>query len=238
VPASPTTSTSPAPVLPAGGRSLRTPAALVTGGAVGIAVTTGLEVLTAPYGEAVVAYPLNGAVHLVKVGAAIIFVTGMLALAARLRDTLGRTGAAAMAAVSLATLLGAVPYSLVEASLDGGLTPAAADARLEEVYTEQPWIPGAAMVGMLLLLVGIVALAVVVLRRRVLPAWAPLVSLLAVPVGVLAGVAGASGLPIPHPPAWVFLGLAAYGLALLRRRTDGSAADEALEGGPRAARAQ
>lgn len=216
MPASPTTSASPAAVLPTGGRLLRTPAALVTGGALGIAVTTALEVLTAPYGEAVVAYPLNGAVHVVKVAAALVFVAGMLLLAGRLRERLGRTGAAAMAALSLATLLGAVPYSLVEASLDGGLTPAAADARLEEIYTEQTWIPAAAMVGMLLLLVGIVTLAVVVLRRRALAAWAPVISLLTIPVGVLAGVANAAGLPVPHPPAWIFLGLAAYGISLLR----------------------
>jgi hypothetical protein len=55
-----------------------------------------------------------------------------------------------------------------------------------------------------------------VLRRRALPRWAPVVSLLAIPVAVLAGVAGDAGLPVPHPPAWLFLGLSAYGVALLR----------------------
>ncbi|UOY02228.1 hypothetical protein [Blastococcus sp. PRF04-17] len=242
MPASPTSSMpfapAPATAHPADTRPLRTPAALVTGGALGVAVTTALEVLTAPYGEAVVAYPLNGAVHLVKVAAAAAFVTGMLVLAARLRGRLGRGGVAALAAISLATLLGAVPYSLVEASLDRGLAPAAADARLEEIYAEQAWLPVAAVAGMLLLLVGVVTLAVVALRRRVLPRWAPLASLLAVPVAVLAGIADGAGLPVPHPPAWVFLGLSAYGLALLRRPAVGSGTKQGLDGGPGAAGTQ
>jgi hypothetical protein len=50
----------------------------------------------------------------------------------------------------------------------------------------------------------------------VLPAWAPIASLAAIPVAVLAGVLGDAGWVLPHPPAWLFLGLAAYGPALAR----------------------
>jgi hypothetical protein len=39
-------------------------------------------------------------------------------------------------------------------------------------------------------------------------------SLVAIPVGILAGVLGEAGWAVPHPPAWIFLGLAAYGPAL------------------------
>ena len=113
--------------------------------------------------------------------------------------------------------LGAVPYSLAEATLDSGLTPAAANDRLDAIYADHFWIAGAGMVALPVILIGIVTLAVVVLRRRVLPAWAPIVSLLAIPVAVLSGVAGDAGIPLPHPPAWLFLGLSAYGIALLRR---------------------
>lgn len=213
--------TSTRPLGPASGtarRRLRVPAALAAGGALGIAVTTALEMLTAPYSPAVRAYPLNPAVHVVKVLAACAFAAGFVLLAARLRDRFGRVGAGAATVVGLATVLGAVPYSVAEALLDGSLPPAAADARLQSIYTDHGWIGGAGMIGLPLILIGVVTLAVVVLRRGALPAWAPITSLLAIPVAVLAGVAGNAGVPFPHPPAWLFLGLSAYGIALLRQR--------------------
>lgn len=76
----------------------------------------------------------------------------------------------------------------------------------------------AGMIGLPLVLLGVVTLAVVTLRRRALPRWAPVVGLPAIPVAVLAGVAGDAGVPLPHPPAWLFLGLSAYGFAVLRSR--------------------
>jgi hypothetical protein len=191
---------------------------LVTVGALGVAATTALEVLTSPYSPAVAAYPLNGFVHLAKVAALLSVTVGLLLLASRLRPRLGRVGTGAMGAVGVAAL-GAVPYSLAEATLDGGLPPAAANDRLDAIYADHVWIAGAGMVALPLILLGIVTLGVVVLRRRALPAWAPIASLLAVPAAVLAGVAGDAGLPVPHPPTWLFLGLSAYGIALLRRTT-------------------
>ena len=214
----PTTS---APV-PFADPAFRRPATLVTAGALGVAVTTALELLTAPYSPVVRFYPLNGAVHVAKVVAVVAFATGMLMLAARLRDRLGSLGSTAMVVLGLATVVGAVPYSLAEAFLDGGLTPAAADERLEAIYAEHTWISTAAMIGLPLVVVGVVTLAVVVLRRRALPAWAPIAGLLSIPVAVLAGVAGEAGMPIPHPPTWIFLGLSAYGLAVLRRPEPGA----------------
>ena len=204
--------------VPAADPAVRRPATLVTAGALGVAATTALEVLTSPYSPAVAAYPLNGAVHLAKVAAVLILTAGLLLLAGRLRPRLGRVGAGAMAAVGLATL-GALPYSLAEATLDNGLTPDAANDRLEAIYADHVWIAGAGMVALPVILVGIVTLAVVALRRRAFPAWAPVVSLLAIPVAVLAGVAGDAELPVPHPPTWLFLGLSAYGIALIRPST-------------------
>jgi len=117
-----------------------------------------------------------------------------------------------------------VPYSVAEATLDPGLSPQAADARLTAIHEAHPWIGVVASVALPVILVGIVVLAVVVLRHRLLPAWAPVVSLAAIPVAVLAGVLGDAGWAVPHPPAWLFLGLAAYGpaLAQLSRVTSSS----------------
>ncbi|WP_052665364.1 hypothetical protein [Nitriliruptor alkaliphilus] len=50
-------------------------------GAVGIALTTPAEVLTAPYSAHAALVELNPAVHAVKVVAALVFVAGILALA-------------------------------------------------------------------------------------------------------------------------------------------------------------
>jgi len=180
---------------------------LVAAGAFGIALTTAAEVLTAPYSAHVVLYEVNPAVHAVKVLAALVFVTGMLALAARYRTTLGRAGVGAAVALAAGTTMGAIPYSVVETRLAPNLDHAEAAARLDAAYEAQlAWIGHLASVGMLLLLLGLVTLAVVVLRRRLLPRWRPLLSLAALPLGVLAGVLGeATNLPVPHPPAWMFL---------------------------------
>jgi hypothetical protein len=194
---------------------IRRSAALATAGALGVAGTTALEVLTSPYSPSVQAYALNGAVHVAKVVVLLVFTVGLLLLARRLRSRLGRIGAGAMGAVALAAL-GAVPYSLAEATLDGSLSPAAADDRLDAIYADHFWIAAAGMVALPVILLGIITLAVVALQRRAFPSWAPVLSLLAIPLAVLAGVAGDAGLPVPHPPAWLFLGLSAYGIALLR----------------------
>jgi hypothetical protein len=197
--------------------SLRTSAALIAAGGLAVAVTTALEVVTAPYGEAVSAYPLNGVVHLVKVAALLAWALGMIVVVVQVRPRLGRIGAAAAAVLVAATLAAAVPYSLVEASLDPSLDPSVADARLNAWYDRNPWVGGLASVALPLILLGTITFAVVVLRRRVLPAWAPAASLAAIPVAIAAGVVGeVTGLPLPHPPAWLFLGLACYGLALRR----------------------
>lgn len=183
------------------------PHRLVAAGALGIALTTAAEVLTAPYSTHVALFELNPAVHAVKVVAALLFVAGMLALAARYRAALGPVGVAAAVALAAGTTIGAIPYSVVEWRLDPNLTPAGAAAWLDAAYEKQlAWIGHLASAGMLLILVGLVTLAVVILRRGLLPRWRPVLSLISIPLAVLAGIlGGTTGLPVPHPPAWVFL---------------------------------
>jgi hypothetical protein len=156
-------------------------------------------------------------VHALKVLAAVVFVAGLVLWAADLRRSRERVAAGAATVLATATLLGAVPYSVVETLLDPSLSPAAADARLTATYDAAPWIGVVASVALPLVVLGLGVLAVVALRRRLVPAWAPVASLTAVPVAVLAGVLGGVGWAVPHPPAWIFLGLSAYGWALLRR---------------------
>ena len=183
------------------------PHRLLAAGALAIALTTAAEVLTAPYSAHAVLFELNPALHAVKVVAVVLFVAGMLALAARTRVALGRAGVGAAVALAVGTTMGAVPYSVVETRLDPSLSAAEAAAWLDAAYDKQlAWIGHLASVAMLLILVGLVTLAAVVLRRRLLSRWRPLISLAALPLAVFAGVlGGTTGLPVPHPPAWVFL---------------------------------
>ena len=191
--------------------------ALIAGGALGIAVTTALEVVTAPYSAHVVAYPLNGAVHLVKVLAIAAFVAGMAGFVVRLRERLGVIGSMAAVALAAGTVLGGLAYNLAEVSLDPALAPAAANDQLDAIYAAQPWITEVASAMLPVVLLALIVFGVVSLRRRLFPAWAPAVSLVMIPVAIGAAVLGeAAGLPLPHPPAWLFLGLASYGVAGLR----------------------
>lgn len=187
---------------------------LIAGGALGIALTTALEVITAPYSAHVIAYPLNGAVHLVKVLAIAAFVAGMAGYLVGFRARIGVIGAIAGAALAVATVVGGLPYNLAEVSLDPALTPAAANERLDAIYTAHPWIGEVAGAMVPVLLLAIIVFATVALRRSLFPAWAPAVSLGMIPVAIGAAILGeAAGLPLPHPPAWLFLGLASYGVA-------------------------
>jgi hypothetical protein len=195
----------------------RSTAVLVTVGALGIAVTTALEVVTAPYSPAVSAYALNPAVHGAKVLAVIAFAAGFGALAGALVRRGERLAAVAAGVLAAGTVLGAAPYSVAETLVSPGLTPAAAEAELEATYAAHPWIGTVSSIVLPLVVLSLVVFAVVVLRRRLLPAWAPVASLAGIPLAVLAGVLGGAGWAVPHPPAWLFLGLSAYGVALLRR---------------------
>ena len=191
---------------------------LITAGALGVAVTTALEVVTAPYSPEVRWFSLNGPVHVAKVAAIVVLAVGLAGWSRVLARAGRRATAIATGAIAGGTVVGAVPYSVVEATLDGGLAPAAANAELERAYAEHGWIGVASSIALPVTVLALVAVGVLVLRSRLLPAWAPLTSLAMVPVAVLAGVLNDAGWAVPHPPAWLFLGLAAYGWALTEDR--------------------
>ena len=184
-------------------------------GALGVAVTTALEVVTAPYSTSVSLYELNGVVHMVKVVALVAFTVGLLGVLAHGGDRLGRVGRGAGLALAVATVLGAAPYTFIESSLDPGLTPTAANARLDAIYDDHVWVGILASVAMPIVVLSVLTLAVVVLRRQLLPIWAPVSNLLSIPVAIAVMVVSEStGVALPHPPVWIFLGLAMYGAAI------------------------
>ena len=148
------------------------PYLLIAAGGLGVAATTALEVVTSPYSAYVSAYPINGPVHLLKVAAVLIFAAGMAVFLARFRRRLGVVGSVAAGALGIGPLLGAIPYSLAEASLDPTLTPSRANAELEAIYAAQPWIGEVAGLMLPVIVFPVVAFGIVVLRRRLVPMWA------------------------------------------------------------------
>lgn len=207
------------------------PFVLVAIGALGIAVTTALEIVTAPYSPFVSAYPFDGWVHIVKVLALLLFSAGMAGLWLRFRDRLGVIGSVAVAALVLGPLAGALPYSIAESTLDPTMTPTRANVALEAIYAANPWIGTLANFALPAVVLGIIAFGIVALRQRLVPAWAPVMSLVMIPlaIGSLILAEGAR-LPAPHPPVWLFLGLAAYGVAGLMRDGIGRARPVAISG--------
>jgi hypothetical protein len=190
---------------------------LLGGGALMIAGTTAAEVLTAPYSDAVIAYPLNPALHLVKVLGIFAFATGLIVLARAEQHLLGRWGLGAAVLLAVATVAGATPYSVIETTLPTNVTATVAEGQLEAIYADQPWIGIVAAVAAPLIVLSIGALGVVALRRRIGPRWVPVLSLASIPLAVgLAAIGENTGLAIPHPPTWIFLGLSGYALALGR----------------------
>lgn len=190
------------------------PSALIAAGALGIALTTSLEVLTAPYSAHVTAYPLNAPVHVIKVLAVAVFAAGLTGYVVRSRRRLGLMGSIAAAALAAGTVVGGLPYNLAEASLDPALTPAMANEQLEAIYARQPWIGEVAGALLPVTVLAIAIFGIVALRRRLFPKWAPAISLGMIPLAIAAVIlAEGAGLPLPHPPAWLFLGLASYGVA-------------------------
>jgi hypothetical protein len=184
------------------------PHVLVAGGACGVALTTAAEVLTAPYSPHVRFYSLNGGVHVLKVVAALAFVAGLVLLVRRDHVRLGRLGSVAALALATGTTVAAIPYSVAEA-VNPERSPAAAAAWLDAGYENAfAWVSALANAGLPLVLLGIVGLAIAVLRRHLLPRWRPVLTLVAIPAAVVAGVLNEGGLPVPHPPAWLFAALA------------------------------
>lgn len=159
-------------------------------------------------------------VHVVSFLAFLLFAPGLVGLYLAHRDRLAAL--LGCAAVGIGFSLGVLPHTV----LDFSAIPVVVDALPEPDSTalvdRMYGIVGVlASVGGLLGVAGIVTLGVVLLRAGRLPRWAGIAGLAAVPAAVLLGVVGGvlPGVPMPHAPVALDLGLAAYGLALAGRRT-------------------
>jgi hypothetical protein len=188
--------------------------AVMVGAMVG-ATTTAIELITSPYNLYGSALWLNPWVHLAKYLALIVLIVGLPGVFVRQREHAGKLGFISLAAMCLGLAAAGVPYNVVEWSVDPALGQQEAAIALDNIYgTGSIWLV-LGMPGFLAFLLGYLIFGIATLRAKILPRWTAMLSLASIVAGI-ASVFVDLALPglVPHPPAWLLLGLIGYGYAL------------------------
>ncbi len=201
--------------------------AVFVGATVG-AVVTALELVTSPYNPYSSALWINPWLHMMKYVAMIVLILGLPAVFVRQREHAGILGFVSMLMVCLGIAFAGTPYNVMEWSLDPALSKEQAAATLDKLYSTTVIWGILGMPGFLSFLLGYLLLAIATLRAKVLPRWTAVFSLISFALGIASIFVG-SALPglVPHPPAWLLLGLTGYGLVLIRG-TSAQATDPAV----------
>jgi hypothetical protein len=196
---------------------------------------TAAELLTAPYNPTVSLYALDGPVHLVKYLAMLTLLVTLPAAYVAQRATAGRLGLVGLVLLLLGLGLAGTPYNVQEMSLSPSLSVAEANAAWEQMMSEGVLLGIAGGLGFLGVIIGIVAFGIASRRAGGAFRRAGTISLVSLVVAIV-HIFAMDALPsfIPHPPTWLVLGLAAYGIALWREavRASAPAAGRAFVTGP------
>lgn len=161
-----------------------------------------------------------GPVHVASFLAFALFLPGLVGLYLAQRGRLGAVGTAGLVATAAGFWCGVLPHTVLDLGaippVFAALPPAQATALVNGMYDA---IGPLSAVGLPLAVFGLLALAVATARAGVLPRWARMAGLAAVPAAVLLGVLSGllPALPVPHPPVALDLALAVYGVALAGR---------------------
>ncbi len=184
-------------------------------GAVAMAVTTALELLVSPYNPYGSELWLNAPVHVAKYVAGIVLLLGLPGVYLRQRKRAGRIGFLGFLAFAFGLALAGMPYNVVEFSMDPSLSQREAAEFLERTWETSVVVPILGMIGFPLVLLGLILFGIATLRASLLPRWTAWLSLASILVGIASMFLGGifPGL-VPHPPAWLTLGLTGYGYAL------------------------
>jgi hypothetical protein len=190
-------------------------AAIVTA-AVTAAAMTAAEIVTAPYNPQGTLLALDGPVHLVKYLAMLALLVSLPAAFVVQRRTAGRLGFAGLVLILFGLGAAGTPYNVLEMTLDPSRPIPALQATWNEL-TNNALLGAIGGVGFLGVIVGIVLFALASRRAGGTLRSAANVSLVGLGATFVRGLAMAA-MPgvIPHPPTWLLLGLAAYGVAVLR----------------------
>lgn len=192
--------------------------------AVVAAIITAAEIVTAPYNAQPVLVAWDAPAHLVKYLAMLALLVSLPAAFVVQRATAGRLGFAGLVLILFGLGAAGTPFNVLEMTLDPSQPIPALRATWDEL-TGNPLLGGAAGIGFLGFIVGTVAFALASRRAGGPMRSAATVSLIGLGVAfVQSFVMDALPGVIPHPPTWMLLGLAAYGVAVARladvRQTD------------------
>jgi hypothetical protein len=190
-------------------------AAIVTAAVTGAAMTAA-EIVTAPYNPHATLLAWDGPVHLVKYLAMLTLLVSLPAAFVVQRATAGRLGFAGLVLMLFGLGTAGTPYNVLEMTLDPSQPTSALRATFDQL-TSSGLLSATAGIGFLGVMVGIIAFALASRRAGGVVRSAASVSLIGLGVAfVTIFVIGALPGVIPHPPTWMLLGLAAYGVAVLR----------------------
>ena len=193
------------------------------------AAMTALELVTSPYNPYVWLYALDGPVHLAKYVAMLALLVALPAAFVMQRASAGRLGFVGLVLVLAGLGIAGTPYNIVEMGLSPSLSIAEANAAWDALWSEATLLGVMGGIGLLATIVGIVSFALASRRGGGAFRRAGNASLIGLAVGFATIFLG-SLLPgvVPYGPTWILLGLAAYGLAVLR--ATGTAADSMQRG--------
>lgn len=181
------------------------------------AAMTAVELVTSPYNPYVSLYALDGPVHLAKYVAMLTLLVALPAAYIEQRTTAGRLGLVGLVLVLAGLGLASTPYNVMEMSLAPSLSIAEANAEWEALWSEATLLGVMAGIGFLAVIIGVVSFAIASRRAGGAFRRAGNASLTGLGVG-FASMFLSSLFPgvVPYGPTWILLGLAAYGVAVLR----------------------
>lgn len=181
------------------------------------AAMSAVELVTSPYNPHVSLYALNGPVHLAKYVAVLALLVALPAAYVAQRTTAGRLGFVGLVLILAGLGLAGTPYNVMEMSLAPSLSIAEANAAWEALWSEATLLGVIGGIGFLGVIIGVVSFAIASRRADGAFRRAANASLIGFGVG-FASMFLEALLPglIPHSPTWILLGLAAYGVAVLR----------------------
>ncbi|WP_375479443.1 hypothetical protein [uncultured Jatrophihabitans sp.] len=156
-------------------------------------------------------------VALLLLGGVLVLLVGLVGLAVRIQTIRGR-GTAWVAAVGLGLTVAEVPHTILDMTAIPVLFDRLPHAQARDLVDNHiDSLPGALSgIGILPLLIGSVLLARACWNGEIVPRWSPrwAIALLVVAVGTLP----LSGLAwwFPHGPVLLYVGIAGYGIGLVR----------------------
>jgi hypothetical protein len=190
-------------------------AAIVIAAVTGAAMTAA-EIVTAPYIPQATLLAWDGPVHLVRYLAMLALLVSLPAAFVIQRATAGRLGFAGLVLILFGLGTAGTPYNVLEMTLDPS-QPIPALRGTWDQLTNNALIVLIGRIGFPAVIVGIVCFALASRRAGGVLRTAATVSLIGLGATFVRGflMAAVPGV-IPHPPTWLLLGLAAYGVAVLR----------------------